>query len=237
MSTVTSRVGGRPALIAVDDVVRVGRELGLRRLSVNAVAARLGVSATALYRHVESRWELERLVGESLLAELELRDDPDDGIEGHLLSFGLQPRALHRRASRSGVLSAGAVPTRRRRGAVAGHRGRCAESARLRRRGGDRVEQRRRHPGDQPGRPRRKQHQHYRWRPGRQVRGGTRRRGAAAGRAPAAGRRTRCAPGVGECGVRAAVAGRVDQGAGRGDPARASDHRSRGGHTAAGEDR
>ncbi|WP_236976810.1 MULTISPECIES: TetR/AcrR family transcriptional regulator [Mycobacterium] len=90
MSTVTSRVGGRPALIAVDDVVRVGRELGLRRLSVNAVAARLGVSATALYRHVESRWELERLVGESLLAELELRDDPDDGIEGHLLSFGLQ---------------------------------------------------------------------------------------------------------------------------------------------------
>ena len=90
MKTVASRTGGRPPLIAVDDVLRVGRELGMRRLSVNAVAAQLGVSATALYRHVESRWALERLVGESLLAELELFDDPDDDIEQHLLSFGLQ---------------------------------------------------------------------------------------------------------------------------------------------------
>ena len=49
----------------------MGRDLGMRRLSINGVAARLGVSATALYRHVEGRWELERLVGESLLAELE----------------------------------------------------------------------------------------------------------------------------------------------------------------------
>ena len=81
MKTVASRTGGRPRLIAVDDVLRVGRELGMRRLSVNAVAAQLGVSATALYRHVESRWALERLVGESLLAELELSDDPDDDIE------------------------------------------------------------------------------------------------------------------------------------------------------------
>lgn len=90
MQTVASRVGGRPPLIAVDDIVRAGRELGMRQLSVNAVAARLGVSATALYRHVEGRWELERLVGESLLAELELRDDPSAGTEPHLLTFGLQ---------------------------------------------------------------------------------------------------------------------------------------------------
>lgn len=90
MKTVASRTGGRPALIAPADVLRVGRELGMRRLSINAVAARLGVSATALYRHVESRWALERLVGESLLAELELRDDPDEDVEPHLLSFGLQ---------------------------------------------------------------------------------------------------------------------------------------------------
>lgn len=62
----------------------------MRRLSINAVAAQLGVSATALYRHVESRWALERLVGESLLAELELHDDPAHDIETHLLSFGLQ---------------------------------------------------------------------------------------------------------------------------------------------------
>lgn len=92
MQSVASRQGGRPALIAVDDVVRVGRELGMQRLSVNAVALGLGVSATALYRHVEGRWELERLVGESLLAELELRDDPTADTEQHLLSFGLQLR-------------------------------------------------------------------------------------------------------------------------------------------------
>lgn len=90
MKTATARPGGRPPLIAVDDVVRVGRELGMRRLSINAVAAQLGVSATALYRHVESRWALERLVGESLLAELELTDDADEDVERHLLSFGLQ---------------------------------------------------------------------------------------------------------------------------------------------------
>jgi AcrR family transcriptional regulator len=90
MRTVASRQGGRPPLITLDDVVAIGRDLGMRRLSINAVAARLGVSATALYRHVESRWELERLVGESLLAELDLRDDPDAGTEEHLLSFALQ---------------------------------------------------------------------------------------------------------------------------------------------------
>jgi AcrR family transcriptional regulator len=92
VQSVASRQGGRPPLIAVDDVVRVGRELGMQRLSINAIAQRLGVSATALYRHVESRWALERLVGESLLAELELRDDPMADTEPHLLSFGLQLR-------------------------------------------------------------------------------------------------------------------------------------------------
>ncbi|OBK12639.1 TetR family transcriptional regulator [Mycobacterium asiaticum] len=90
METIAQRTGGRPALIAVDDVLRVGRELGMQRLSITAVAGRLGVSATALYRHIESRWALERLVGESLLAELRLDDDPDENVEQHLLSFGLQ---------------------------------------------------------------------------------------------------------------------------------------------------
>jgi AcrR family transcriptional regulator len=92
VQTVASRQGGRPPLIAVEDVVRVGRELSMQRLSINAVAGRLGVSATALYRHVQGRWELERLIGESLLAELELGDDPNADTELHLLSFGLQLR-------------------------------------------------------------------------------------------------------------------------------------------------
>ncbi|MFC9255689.1 TetR/AcrR family transcriptional regulator [Amycolatopsis thailandensis] len=87
-------IGGRPAMITRDDILRAGRELGMRRLSVKAVAARLGVTATALYRHVESRWGLERLVGESILAELRLRDDPGHDLEQHLLSFALQMRAF-----------------------------------------------------------------------------------------------------------------------------------------------
>ncbi|TXI65795.1 TetR/AcrR family transcriptional regulator [Mycolicibacterium mageritense] len=92
---VATRVGGRPPLIAVPDIVRAGRELGMHGLSVSAVAARLGVSATALYRHIDGRWELERLVGESLLADLELVDDPSQSVEEHLLAFGVQ---LHRYA-------------------------------------------------------------------------------------------------------------------------------------------
>lgn len=88
-----ARVGGRPPQIAVSDIVAAGRELGMRNLSVNAVAARLSVSATALYRHISGRWELERLVGESLLAELEFADDPAGSVEDHLLAFGV---SLHR---------------------------------------------------------------------------------------------------------------------------------------------
>ncbi|AUI59729.1 TetR/AcrR family transcriptional regulator [Amycolatopsis sp. BJA-103] len=88
------KIGGRPARIGTDDILRAGRELGMRGLSVKAVAARLGVTATALYRHVDGRWGLERLVGESILAELRLRDDSRHGLERHLLSFALQMRAF-----------------------------------------------------------------------------------------------------------------------------------------------
>lgn len=87
------RIGGRPRRIETDDIVRVGRELGLRQLSLNAVADRLGVSSAALYRHVDGRWGLERLVGESILADVQLVDDPADDAAAHLVSFGLQLRA------------------------------------------------------------------------------------------------------------------------------------------------
>ncbi|MEU1811537.1 hypothetical protein O7622_10395 [Micromonospora sp. WMMD1076] len=85
---------GRTPRISTDDVVRVGRGLGLNAVSVKAVAAGLGVTPAALYRHVKGRWDLERLVGESILAELRLRDDPRHGLEPHLLSFALQLRAF-----------------------------------------------------------------------------------------------------------------------------------------------
>lgn len=87
-----ARTGGRPPQIALADIVRAGRGLGMRRLSVKAVAAELRVTPTALYRHVDGRWGLERLIGESLLAELELHGDDDDAVAAHLLSFALQLR-------------------------------------------------------------------------------------------------------------------------------------------------
>lgn len=86
----TIRVGGRPRQIEEDAIVRAGRAIGMADLSLNAVAGRLDVSAAALYRHVDGRWGLERLVGEDLLGELELVDDPDQGTVEHLLSFGRQ---------------------------------------------------------------------------------------------------------------------------------------------------
>lgn len=88
-----SRIGGRPRQIDTDDIVRVGRELGLHRLSMNAVAERLGVSSAALYRHVDGRWGMEQLVGEGILADLHLSDDPQHDTVQHLLSMGLQLRA------------------------------------------------------------------------------------------------------------------------------------------------
>ncbi|QNG20803.1 TetR/AcrR family transcriptional regulator [Rhodococcus triatomae] len=89
-----TRTDGRSTGVRIDDIVRVGRGLGMARLSLTAVATELGVSTPALYRHIDGRWELERLVGESLLADLELHDDPADDVERHLLSFALQLRAF-----------------------------------------------------------------------------------------------------------------------------------------------
>ncbi|GAA0954733.1 TetR/AcrR family transcriptional regulator [Actinocorallia libanotica] len=83
---------GRARVVTVKEIVRVGRALGMRRLSVKAVAQELGVSGAAVYRHIEGRWELERLVGESMLAELELPDDPEEDTGRHLLSFALRLR-------------------------------------------------------------------------------------------------------------------------------------------------
>ena len=88
------RTGGRPGQIEVADIVRAGREVGLRELSLNAVASRLGVTSAALYRHIDGRWGLERLVGESILSELELIDDPERSTVPHLLATAVQLRAF-----------------------------------------------------------------------------------------------------------------------------------------------
>ncbi|WP_328997673.1 hypothetical protein OHA18_24800 [Kribbella sp. NBC_00709] len=84
------KTGGRQAQITLADIEREGVRLGLTNLTVNGVATALGVSPTALYRHVDGKLGLEALVGEAVLRELHIADDPEDGVEAHLLSFAQQ---------------------------------------------------------------------------------------------------------------------------------------------------
>jgi TetR/AcrR family tetracycline transcriptional repressor len=53
-------------------------EVGVEKLTMRAAAARLDVSAMALYHHVEDKDELLRLVGDVVLGRIEL-PDPDSG--------------------------------------------------------------------------------------------------------------------------------------------------------------
>jgi AcrR family transcriptional regulator len=63
------KVMGRPSLIARDDIARVALEILPQKITMTAVATRLGVSASALYRHVRNRDDLMRLVTEARLAK------------------------------------------------------------------------------------------------------------------------------------------------------------------------
>lgn len=85
---------GRPSRISVDDIERVGVPMGLRDLTVQAVATELGVTPTALYRHVDGKFGLETVVGERILADLQIVDDPDHSAAEHLLSSAQQLRAF-----------------------------------------------------------------------------------------------------------------------------------------------
>jgi AcrR family transcriptional regulator len=84
------KTGGRQAQVTIEDIEREGLRLGLTNLTVNGVATALGVTPTALYRHVDGKLGLEALVGEAVLRELHIVDDPDDDVEAHLLSFARQ---------------------------------------------------------------------------------------------------------------------------------------------------
>jgi TetR/AcrR family transcriptional regulator, tetracycline repressor protein len=59
-------------------------EVGVENLTMRTVAARLDVSAMALYHHVEDKDELLRLVGDDVLGRLTL-PDPDSGDWNDLL--------------------------------------------------------------------------------------------------------------------------------------------------------
>ncbi len=88
------KTGGRQAQIGLADIEREGLRLGLANLTVNGVAGALGVTPAALYRHVDGKFGLESVVGEAVLAELHIVDDPADDLNAHLLSFAQQIRVF-----------------------------------------------------------------------------------------------------------------------------------------------
>ena len=63
-------------------------EVGVEKLTMRAVAARLDVSAMALYHHVEDKDELLRLVGDDVLGHIEL-PDPDSGDSARVVHIDL----------------------------------------------------------------------------------------------------------------------------------------------------
>ncbi|MCM2389908.1 TetR/AcrR family transcriptional regulator [Streptomyces albipurpureus] len=82
---------GRPPRISLTDIERVGRETGLAELTLQGVASRLGVASAALYRYVDGKAGLDRLVGESMLNELSIPNPPED-TAAHLLRFAVALR-------------------------------------------------------------------------------------------------------------------------------------------------
>ncbi|MFE5854258.1 TetR/AcrR family transcriptional regulator [Streptomyces sp. NPDC056500] len=82
---------GRPPRISLADIEAVGREIGLADLTLQKVASRLGVASAALYRYVDGKAGLDRLVGECMLAELRIPNPPED-TGAHLLRFAITLR-------------------------------------------------------------------------------------------------------------------------------------------------
>ncbi|EOD9427213.1 MULTISPECIES: TetR/AcrR family transcriptional regulator [Vibrio] len=76
---------GRPAQISRKDVVECALNLGLENVSMHALGKQLGVSATALYRHVGSKEALVDLCCDYVLGKVALPQEKD--WEAYLYTF------------------------------------------------------------------------------------------------------------------------------------------------------
>lgn len=72
MAGVETRKRGRPRRIEQGDIVRAALEIGLDRLTMRAVAARLGVGLSSLYYHVDGVEELTKLASSAMMADFDL---------------------------------------------------------------------------------------------------------------------------------------------------------------------
>lgn len=88
---------GRPRSITAERIVEAGMRIGLPKITFVGVAAELGVSHMALYKHVENLDALKRWVAESIFERWQLPEadgTPHAALADYLLAFSASLRAL-----------------------------------------------------------------------------------------------------------------------------------------------
>lgn len=85
---------GRPRTITRERIADAGMAMGLPKLTFVGVAALLGVSHMALYKHVANLAALKLLVAEAIFMRWQLPDTGNDDLEHFLLRFSASLREL-----------------------------------------------------------------------------------------------------------------------------------------------
>ena len=83
---------GRPRTITRERIANAGIALGLPKITIVGIAAKLGISHMALYKHVPSLDALKRLVAEEIFLRWRLPQPEDEGcgtLEAYLPKFSL----------------------------------------------------------------------------------------------------------------------------------------------------
>ncbi|OOV87801.1 TetR/AcrR family transcriptional regulator [Oceanospirillum linum] len=68
---------GRPPTITLDRITETGIKIGLKNITFTGVAAALGVSHMALYKHVPSIEELKQLIAEEIFQRWDIPQTPN----------------------------------------------------------------------------------------------------------------------------------------------------------------
>ncbi|MFM2089376.1 MAG: hypothetical protein RLZZ237_4245 [Pseudomonadota bacterium] len=85
---------GRPRTITRERIADAGMTMGLPKLTFVGVAALLGVSHMALYKHVANLAALKLLVAEAIFTRWQLPDTANDDLEHFLVRFSASLREL-----------------------------------------------------------------------------------------------------------------------------------------------
>lgn len=108
---------GRPRTITRERIADAGIAMGLPSLTFVGIAALLGVSHMALYKHVANLAALKLLVAEEIFVRWEMPAAGDDGLDAYLVRFsaslrtlvkahpGLAPYLLRRKATPPAMLA------------------------------------------------------------------------------------------------------------------------------------